>query len=131
VSPNTADDETENVLDHGLVPSATVKSQVLLPAEYWNVVVCDAVIVVDPAFKTVTSPLDESTVATVVSLLEYETAPPPPPMPRELVTATLNDKSGTYVLEIVPSTYASLARVIVVVARFTLITLVSIYDSAY
>jgi hypothetical protein len=129
VSPNATGDVIANVLDQGLVPSATVNSHDALPAEYWVVVDCDAVIVVDPAFKTVTSPLDESTVATVVSLLEYETAPPP--MPRELVAATLNDKSGAYVLEIVPSTYASLARVIVVVARFTLITLVSIYDSAY
>ena len=128
MSPNTADDETENVLDHGLVPSATVKSQVLLPAEYWNVVDCDAVIVVVPAFKTVTSPLDESTVATVVSLLVYEIALP---SVRELVAVKLNDKSGTYVLEMAPSTYASLARVIVVVARFTLITLVSIYELAY
>ena len=71
--------------------------------------------------NTVTRPL-ASTVATAVSLLEYNTAVPPPPG-REDVAAMLNDRSGAYVLEIVPLTYASLARVIVVAARFTVTTL--------
>ena len=116
-----------NVLDQGFVPSATVKAHDALPAEYWDVWVCAAVKVAVPAFKTVTRPLDESTVATVVSLLEYETAPPP--MPRELVAATLNDKSGAYVLEMVP--LMSVVRVIVVLARFTVMALLSIEELAY
>ena len=126
MSPNTADVEMANVLDQGLVPSATVNSHDALPAEYWVVVDCDAVIVAGPAFKTVTRPLDESTVATLVSLLVYETAPPPP---RELVAATLNVRPGAYVLEMVP--LMSVVRVIVVAARFTVMALLSIYDSAY
>ena len=85
VLPNTTGDVMANVLDQGFVPSSTVNAHDALPASYWDVWVCAAVIVVGPDFKTVTRPLDESTVATVVSLLVYETA-----VPRELVAATLN-----------------------------------------
>jgi hypothetical protein len=120
-----------NAGDQGFVPRSTVKAHDALPAVYWDVWVCDAVIVVGPAFKTVTRPLDESTVATLVSLLVYETAPPMPPSPRELVAATLNDKSGAYAFDIVPLTYASLARVIVVVARLIVMALLSIDELAY
>ena len=85
--PNTTGDVIAKVLDQGFVPRSTVNAQDALPAVYWVVWVCDAVIVVGPAFKTVTRPLVESTVATVVSLLVYETTLLPP---RELVAATLN-----------------------------------------
>ena len=70
MSPNATGDVIANVLDQGLVPSATVNAHDALPAVYWDVWVCAAVNVAEPAFKTVTRPLDESTVATVVSLLE-------------------------------------------------------------
>ena len=113
-----------NVLDQGFVPSATDKVHELLASVYWDVWVCAAVIVVGPAFKTVTRPLDESTVATVVSLLVYETA-----VPRELVAATLNVRPDAYVLLIVP--LVSVLRVIVVVARFTVTALLSIVELAY
>lgn len=77
--------------------------------------------------NTVTHPL-ASTVATEVSLLEYKTALP---SEREVVAVKLNDKSGIYVLEMLPPTYASLARVIVVAARFTVTALLSIVELAY
>ena len=127
MSPNTAGDVIAKVLDQGLVPSATVNAHDALPAVYWDVWVCAAVKVAVPAFKTVTRPLDESTVATLVSLLVYETAPPP--SPRELVAATLNVRPGAYVLEMVP--LMSVARVIVVLARFTVTALLSIDELAY
>ena len=92
MSPNATGDVIAKVLDQGLVPSATVNAHDALPAVNWEVWVCAAVKVAVPAFKTVTRPLDESTVATLVSLLVYETAPPP--MPRELVAATLNVRPG-------------------------------------
>ena len=124
MSPNTAGDVIAKVLDQGFVPSATDNSHDALPAVNWDVWVCAAVKVAVPAFKTVTRPLDESTVATLVSLLVYETA-----LPRELVAATLNDKSGAYVLEMVP--LMSVVRVIVVLARFTVMALLSIDELAY
>ena len=110
MSPYVFGDVIANVLDQGFVPSATVNAHDALPAAYWAVSVCDADIVVGPAFKTVTRPLDESTVAILVSLLAYETA-----VPRELVAATLNVRPDAYVLLIVP--LVSVVRVIVVSVR--------------
>jgi hypothetical protein len=101
-----------NVLDQGFVPSATVKAHDALPASFWDVADCDADNVAEPAFKTVTRPLDASTVATFVSLLEYKTA-----VSRELVAATLNVRPDAYVLLIMPLT--SVVRVIVVAVRLS------------